>query len=285
MTKAPSAPAPVRGLFIAGTDTGVGKTTVAVALARLASRVGRIPIPYKPVETGCAPDAEDARRLWEAARPPIRLVEVCPFPLTLPAAPAAAAAAIGIRLDVAALAQQGLSLGTRGDFLIVEGAGGLLAPYDGASTNADLAVHLGLPVLVVARTALGTINHIALTLSALGNARSTWRECSSCVARRRSNPTRRRMRSSSRTSRAFGLSGRSPASPGARPKMRTTWPMPWRGQYRRVTLPVCSPETSWCYDAELCATLCTPATLRSASTTALGRSRRDGKGPHPPTQW
>ena len=168
MTNAPATAAPVRGLFIAGTDTGVGKTTVAVALARLASRLGRVPIPYKPVETGCAPDAEDARRLWEAARPPITLAEVCPFPLALPAAPAAAAAAIGIRLDVAELARRGLSLGARGDFLIVEGAGGLLAPYDGASTNADLAVHLGLPVLVVARTALGTINHVALTLSALG---------------------------------------------------------------------------------------------------------------------
>jgi dethiobiotin synthetase len=160
-----------RGLFIAGTDTGVGKTTVGVALTRLALRKGRAPIPFKPVETGCAPEPADARRLWEAAGRPVSLAEVCPFPLALPAAPAAAAAAIGLRLDVADLARRGLSLATRGGFLLVEGAGGLLAPYDGATTNADLAAHLGLPVLVVGRTALGTINHVALTLGELARRR------------------------------------------------------------------------------------------------------------------
>jgi dethiobiotin synthetase len=157
-----------RGLFVAGTDTGVGKTTVAVALVRLALRAGRVPIPYKPVETGCAPDPRDARRLWEAARPPITLADVCPYPLPLPAAPAAAAAAAGLRLNVAQLVERGVALATRGDFFLVEGAGGLLAPYDGRATNADLAAGLGLPVLVVGRTALGTINHVALTLAELG---------------------------------------------------------------------------------------------------------------------
>src|SRR5205814_544908 len=83
--------------FIAGTDTGVGKTTVAVGLARLALRGGRTPIPYKPVETGCDPQPADALRLWEAARPPTTLAETCPYPLALPAAPAAAASAAGVR--------------------------------------------------------------------------------------------------------------------------------------------------------------------------------------------
>lgn len=159
------------GIFVAGTDTDVGKTTVAVALARLSLRRGHIPIPYKPVETGCDPEARDARRLWEAARPPVALTDVCPFQLALPAAPAAAAAAVGLRLDVSELARRGREVAAHGDFLIVEGAGGLLAPYDGAETNADLAACLGLPVLVVARTALGTINHVALTLSELGQRR------------------------------------------------------------------------------------------------------------------
>jgi len=153
---------------VTGTDTGVGKTTIAVALARLARRRGRAPIPFKPVETGCAPAPLDARLLWEAARPPSTLAETCPFPLALPAAPAAAAAAAGLRLDVDDLAARAAALALRGDFLVVEGAGGLLAPYDGASTNADLARRLGLPVLVVARVALGTINHVALTLAELG---------------------------------------------------------------------------------------------------------------------
>jgi dethiobiotin synthetase len=157
----------VSGLFIAGTDTGVGKTTIGVAVARLALRRGRKPIPYKPVETGCVPEPLDARRLWEAARPPAQLSEVCPYPLELPAAPAAAAAAVGLRLDVPELARRGLALGARGDFLLVEGAGGLLAPYHQSATNADLAANLGLPILVVGRTALGTINHVALTVAEL----------------------------------------------------------------------------------------------------------------------
>ncbi len=155
------------GLFVAGTDTGVGKTTVAVGLARLALRRGRVPIPYKPVETGCDPTPHDARRLWEAARPPMTLAETCPFPLALPAAPAAAAAVAGLRLDLTDLVGRADNVASRGDFLLVEGAGGLLVPYVGASTNADLALLFGLPVLVVGRTALGTINHVALTLAEL----------------------------------------------------------------------------------------------------------------------
>jgi dethiobiotin synthetase len=164
----PQHPDPSAGIFVTGTDTGVGKTTIAVALTRLCSRRGGVPIPYKPVETGCVPDPQDARRLWEAARRPIPLSDVCPFPLALPAAPAAAAAAAGIRLDVAHLVRHAIEIATRGTFLIVEGAGGLLVPYSGRYTNADLASRLQLPVLVVARTALGTINHVALTLSELG---------------------------------------------------------------------------------------------------------------------
>jgi dethiobiotin synthetase len=162
---------PLRGLFVSGTDTGVGKTTVAVGLARLALRRGHKPIPYKPVETGCDPEPADARRLWEAARPPTTLAETCPFPLRMPAAPAAAAAAAHIDLDPDDLVDRARALARRGDYLLVEGAGGLLVPYAGRTTNADLAARLGLPVLVVARTALGTINHVSLTLAELSRRR------------------------------------------------------------------------------------------------------------------
>jgi dethiobiotin synthetase len=162
---------PLTGLFIAGTDTGVGKTTIAVGLARLALRRGRAPIPYKPVETGCDPVAADATRLWAAARPPTTLAETCPYPLAFPAAPAAAATAAGLNLDLSELVDRAQAIAARGDFLLVEGAGGLLAPYvvstAGTSTNADLASQLGLPILVVGRMALGTINHVALTLAEL----------------------------------------------------------------------------------------------------------------------
>jgi dethiobiotin synthetase len=157
----------IRGLFVAGTDTGVGKTTVASGLLRLALRRRRRPIPFKPVETGCTPDPLDAQRLWEAAGRPVPLAEVCPFALELPAAPAAAAALVGLNLDVADLARRASVLAAHGDFLLVEGAGGLLAPYAGPQTNADLAAAIGLPILVVGKTALGTINHVSLTVAEL----------------------------------------------------------------------------------------------------------------------
>jgi dethiobiotin synthetase len=155
------------GLFVTGTDTGVGKTTVACALIRAARRLGRHPVPFKPVETGCAPDPDDARRLWEAARPPARLAEICMYALPLAAAPAQAAAAAGVTIDVGAIAARAALLAARGDLLVVEGAGGLLVPYVEAVTAADLAARLALPVLVVGRTALGTVNHTALTVREL----------------------------------------------------------------------------------------------------------------------
>jgi dethiobiotin synthetase len=154
-----------RGLFVTGTDTGVGKTLVAAGLLRLALRRGLTPIPFKPVETGCHTEPADARRLWRAAAAPIAEADVCMHALPLPAAPALAAAAAGRRIDVAALAGRAHALAERGDFLIVEGAGGLLVPYADGQTTADLAAGIGLPLLVVGRMALGTINHVALTLA------------------------------------------------------------------------------------------------------------------------
>jgi dethiobiotin synthetase len=154
----------LRGLFVTGTDTGVGKTTISTGLLRYALRRGRRPIPVKPAETGCAPDPTDAIALRQAAGAPLTLAEVCPHQLRLPAAPAQAASAEGVLLDLDQLANHVRKVAARGDFVLVEGAGGLLVPYAGASTAADLAGALGLPLLIVARTALGTINHAALTL-------------------------------------------------------------------------------------------------------------------------
>lgn len=155
------------GLFVTGTDTGVGKTAVTAGLARWALRRGLRPIPFKPVETGCAPVAEDARLLWQAAGRPIEEREVCLHRFRLPAAPAQAAELEGADLSLDEVAQRAVELAGRGDLLLVEGAGGLLVPYGARWTAADLIARLGLPVLVVARTALGTINHSALTASEL----------------------------------------------------------------------------------------------------------------------
>jgi dethiobiotin synthetase len=153
-----------RGLFVTGTDTGVGKTIVSVALLRLALRSGLTAIPFKPAETGCASHPADARALWLAARPPVAEADVCLYAFRLPAAPAQAAAAEGAQIDLERIADRANVLSAKGDVLIVEGAGGLLAPYAAGVTCADIAARLGLPLLIVARTALGTVNHTALTV-------------------------------------------------------------------------------------------------------------------------
>ncbi len=154
----------LRGLFVTGTDTCVGKTTVSVALLRCAARRGLKPIPCKPVETGCSPEAADAAALWRSARPPIPQSEVCFYALSLAAAPSLAATAERARIDLDLIVERAHALAARGDFLLVEGAGGLLVPYVDALTTVDLARRLALPLLVVARNALGTVNHTALTL-------------------------------------------------------------------------------------------------------------------------
>ena len=156
-----------RGLFVTGTDTGVGKTLIATGLLRHALRLGLTPIPFKPVETGCDPDPQDAHALWRAARPPLAASDVCLHALRLPAAPALAAAAEAHPIDVHGIVTRAFELGQLGSPLIIEGAGGLLVPYTPTVTAADLAARFGLPLLVVARTALGTINHTALTLAEL----------------------------------------------------------------------------------------------------------------------
>ena len=155
---------PRRGFFVTGTDTGVGKTMVSVALLRLAHRRGLTPIPFKPAETGCDPHPADGRALWLAARPPVAEADVVLYALRLPAAPAQAAAAEGAHIDLERIADRAGALAAKGDLLIVEGAGGLLVPYAVDVTCADIAARLKLPLLVVARTALGTVNHTALTL-------------------------------------------------------------------------------------------------------------------------
>jgi dethiobiotin synthetase len=155
---------PTRGLFVTGTDTGVGKTTVSVALLRLARRRGLTAIPFKPAETGCDPYPADARLLWLAARPPVAESDVCLYAFRLPAAPAQAAAAEGAHIDLQRIVDRATALAAKGDLLVVEGAGGLLVPYADGVTTADIAARLRLPVLVVARTGLGTVNHTALTL-------------------------------------------------------------------------------------------------------------------------
>jgi dethiobiotin synthetase len=155
-----------RGVFVTGTDTGVGKTVVACALLRGLRARGLAVGAMKPVETGVGSAGPlDAIALREAAGSEDPLHAVCPHAFALAAAPSVAAAAEGRTIGLSDLLAAFERLAARRDLVVVEGAGGLLVPIDRATCMADLAAALGLPLLIVARASLGTINHTLLTLA------------------------------------------------------------------------------------------------------------------------
>jgi dethiobiotin synthetase len=157
------------GLFVVGTDTGVGKTFVATrivaALARQGLRVGV----YKPAASGCrrigrALVSDDAIALWQAAGEPGELKAVCPQRFTAPLAPHLAAREERKEIDPRLL-RRGLDYWRkRSDIVIVEGAGGLMSPIGERDYVADLAEEFGFPLIVVAPNRIGTINSTLLTL-------------------------------------------------------------------------------------------------------------------------
>jgi dethiobiotin synthetase len=155
------------GVFVTGTDTGVGKTVVACALVRaLRARGLRVGV-LKPIETGVGDEGPlDARALREAAGSDAPLGAICPQRFAMPASPDVAAAAEGRRVDLAALDAAFRAQAARCDFLVVEGAGGLLVPAADGLVMADLALRWELPLVLVARAALGTLNHTRLSLEA-----------------------------------------------------------------------------------------------------------------------
>ena len=153
------------GLFVTGTDTGVGKTVVACALAEQLRARGVDVGVMKPIETGVGSQGPlDAIALAEAADVRDAMELICPIRLALPAAPAVAADAEQRDIDLAAIRAAFDTLQSRHECVIVEGAGGLLVPIRASFTMADLARDLALPLLVVARGRLGTVNHTLLTL-------------------------------------------------------------------------------------------------------------------------
>jgi dethiobiotin synthetase len=158
------------GYFVTGTDTGVGKTFVSAALARRARDMrpdGRV-LAFKPIETGCTRNVgEDQEALAEAAgdwqRGPLRGL----YRFRQPAAPLVAAAAQGHGIDIVSIVET-FRHGADGTSLaIVEGAGGWRVPITADVDMGGLARSLALPVIVVGRATLGTINHSLLTLEAV----------------------------------------------------------------------------------------------------------------------
>ena len=153
-----------KAFLVTGTDTGVGKTFVACGLLKAFRQMGVSVAPFKPVETGCPEYPMDGRLLKEAAGLSIDDSEVVPFLFSEPLAPAVAEELEGKKIDLEVLGQNLKRLRSSYEMVVVEGAGGLLVPVKGRITYADLAVMWDLPVLVVARSKLGTINHTLLTL-------------------------------------------------------------------------------------------------------------------------
>ena len=157
------------GIFITGTDTGVGKTLVACGLAALLRESGYKVGAMKPAETGCEEKdgklfPQDAHYLKEASGCVEPLERICPYSLRTPLAPSVAAEREGVKIDIDRIAKLYTEISSAHDITIVEGAGGLLVPILPHYTYADLAKLLKLPVLVVAANRLGAINHLLLTL-------------------------------------------------------------------------------------------------------------------------
>jgi dethiobiotin synthetase len=157
-----------KGVFVTGTDTDVGKTEVGrAAIASL--RAGGLSVGVmKPIETGVGKQGPlDAKALKEAAGVDDPLGDICPQQFALPASPDVAARDEGRTVDLEAILRAYQRIGANRDFVWVEGAGGLLVPTTSQTCMADLARTLELPVLLVARAALGTINHTLLSLAEL----------------------------------------------------------------------------------------------------------------------
>ncbi len=159
----------MKGIFVTGTDTGVGKTLVSRAILASLSGLGRRIAVMKPCETGVPDPAilgDDALALLSASGLPLDPRDVQLYRYRMAAAPEVAARVVGETLDIDRIVSSAQKLAASADAILVEGAGGLLVPLAATVDMADLARILDLSVVIVARAALGTINHTRLTIEA-----------------------------------------------------------------------------------------------------------------------
>ena len=159
--------------FVTGTDTEIGKTTIAAGLLHAARQRGLSTAAAKPVASGCTMSADglrndDALALLGECSLALRYEEVNPLAFAPAIAPHLAAREAGVQLDVASLLGPVRALLAKGaDFSLVEGAGGWRVPLAGGENLSDLAVALGLPVILVVGVRLGCINHAVLSMEAI----------------------------------------------------------------------------------------------------------------------
>ncbi|BCA79776.1 dethiobiotin synthase [Desulfuromonas sp. AOP6] len=154
------------GVFVTGTDTGVGKTMVTAAIALYLRERGVNVGVMKPIETGVTDTArlgEDGDLLQWAAGTTDAPELITPYRFKAPLAPSVAAKKEERTIDISVILTAAETLRQRHEFLLIEGAGGLMVPLAGGLLLADLARQLAYPLLVVARPDLGTINHTLLT--------------------------------------------------------------------------------------------------------------------------
>ena len=159
----------MNGVFITGSNTDVGKTTVGVEIIRYLSKTRKVKV-RKPVETNCqlinetyAP--KDAIALNELCPEPEPLSVVCPYCFELEASPEEASSHDGATLSIDDLVSA-CNADTEDSFVVVEGAGGLYSPIADASLNSDLAKRLQAPIVIVIRDELGAISQALLTIEA-----------------------------------------------------------------------------------------------------------------------
>jgi dethiobiotin synthetase len=164
------------GLFVTGTDTGIGKTVVARLLVRSLVASGVRVAVMKPVAAGsittaAGPRNEDALGLIADSNVPMPYATVNPYCLEEPVSPHLAARAMGISVDLRRIEENFRQLRAAADYVIVEGAGGWLAPLNERESVADLAAALELPVLLVVGLRLGCLNHALLSVAAIRQRR------------------------------------------------------------------------------------------------------------------
>jgi len=161
-----------QGFFVTGTDTGVGKTLITVALTRAFVARGLRTAVMKPVAAGIVstpdgPRNDDALELLAASNVSAPYEDVNPWLLTTPASPHLAARHDGVSISHERILAAHRRLTARADLVLIEGAGGWLAPISSVATMADVAEKLALPVIFVVGLRLGCLNHALLTREAI----------------------------------------------------------------------------------------------------------------------